>query len=194
MSPQRKTALVSVGAAAALVALKLGVGLAAHSLGLLSEAAHSGTDLVAALLTFFAVGVAARPADPSHQYGHGKAEHLGALGEASFLVLVSIAIGYRAISHLVGSSQSTVDPAWYAIATVVLVMADRPVACRRLESRGAALPQRRPRRERDPFRERPARLGRGARRAAAGAGRASGRRLGGRRSSSRCSCCWRLSG
>ena len=55
MDPQRRTALVSVGAAVALIALKLGAGLAAHSLGLVSEAAHSGTDLIAALLTFFGV-------------------------------------------------------------------------------------------------------------------------------------------
>jgi cation diffusion facilitator family transporter len=123
MSPQRKTALVSVAAAAALVALKLVVGLATSSLGLLSEAVHSGTDLVAALLTFFAVGVASRPADPGHNYGHGKAEHLAALGEASFLVLAAFAIGYRAISHLVGSTTSSVDAAWYAIAVVVVVMA-----------------------------------------------------------------------
>src|SRR5947199_4311273 len=52
--PQRRTALVSVVAAVALIALKLGAGLASHSLGLISEALHSGTDLVAALLTFFA--------------------------------------------------------------------------------------------------------------------------------------------
>src|SRR5262249_10643869 len=64
VNPQRRTALVSVLAAAALVTLKLVVGLVAHSLGLVSEAAHSGTDLVSALLTFFAVGVAVRPADP----------------------------------------------------------------------------------------------------------------------------------
>ena len=63
MDPQRRTALVSVVAAIALIALKLGAGLASHSLGLISEALHSGTDLVAALLTFFAVGVAVRPAD-----------------------------------------------------------------------------------------------------------------------------------
>ena len=61
MTPQRRTALVSIGAAAALVALKLGTGLASGSLGLVSEALHSGTDLVAALLTFFAIGVAGRP-------------------------------------------------------------------------------------------------------------------------------------
>jgi divalent metal cation (Fe/Co/Zn/Cd) transporter len=63
VSPQRRSALVSVAAAAALVVLKLSVGLATSSLGLVSEAAHSGTDLVAALLTYFAVRVAARPAD-----------------------------------------------------------------------------------------------------------------------------------
>ena len=62
MSPQRRTALVSVFAAIALIALKLGTGLATHSLGLVSESVHSGTDLVAALLTFLAVGVAVRPA------------------------------------------------------------------------------------------------------------------------------------
>ena len=63
MSPQRRTALASIAAAALLAALKLGAGLASGSLGLVSEALHSGTDLVAALLTFFAVGVAGRPAD-----------------------------------------------------------------------------------------------------------------------------------
>ena len=83
MSPQRRTALVSVAAAGVLLVLKLTVGLATHSLGLVSEAIHSGTDLVAALLTFFAIRVAARPADVTHQYGHGKAEHLAALAEAA---------------------------------------------------------------------------------------------------------------
>ena len=52
MTPQRRTALVSVLVAIALIGLKLGTGLATHSLGLISEAAHSGTDLIAALLTF----------------------------------------------------------------------------------------------------------------------------------------------
>ena len=61
VTPQRRTALVSVGAAVALMAIKLGTGLASSSLGLVSEALHSGTDLVAALLTFFAIGVAVRP-------------------------------------------------------------------------------------------------------------------------------------
>ena len=123
MNPQRRTALISVGAAIALIALKLGAGLASHSLGLVSEAAHSGTDLIAALLTFFAVGVAVRPADVRHQYGHGKAEHLGALAEAAILVVVSAFIAWRAITHLVGHRAATVEATWYALTVIVIVMA-----------------------------------------------------------------------
>ena len=122
MSPQRRTALWSVVAACVLIALKLATGLATHSLGLVSEAAHSGTDLVAALLTFFAVGVSARPADTGHQYGHGKAEHLAALGEASFLVLASLFIVWRAVLRLSGSSHAVVHPRWYALVVVGLVI------------------------------------------------------------------------
>src|SRR3954463_3189815 len=103
MSPQRRTALVSVVAACVLVALKLATGLATGSLGLVSEAIHSGTDLVAALLTFFAVGVSGRPADQGHAYGPGKAEHLGALAEAAILAAASLYIAYRAVAVLVGS-------------------------------------------------------------------------------------------
>jgi len=123
MSPQRRTALVSVLAAVVLIAVKLGVGLATNSLALLSEALHSGTDLVAALLTFFAVGVAARPADEKHEYGHGKAEHLAALAEASILVLLSVFVAVRAIQRLTGSLDVQVDATWYAFVVVGIVIA-----------------------------------------------------------------------
>jgi cation diffusion facilitator family transporter len=118
---QRKTALWSVGAAIALIALKLGTGLATHSLGLISSAADSGTDLIAALLTFFAVGVAVRPADFGHQYGHGKAEHLAALAEGTILVAASIAIIWRAIGHLLHGS-SSVNATWYALLVMGVVI------------------------------------------------------------------------
>jgi cation diffusion facilitator family transporter len=128
VTPQRRTALISVLAALALIGLKLGAGLASGSLGLVSEAVHSGTDLVAALLTLFALGVAGRPADPGHPYGHGKAEHLAALAEAAILVIASLFISYRALSHLVGASDSDVQATWYAfvvIAVVILIDASR---------------------------------------------------------------------
>jgi cation diffusion facilitator family transporter len=123
MSPQRRTALVSVVAACVLISLKLGTGLASGSLGLISEAVHSGTDLVAALLTFFAVGVSGRPADRGHQYGHGKAEHLAALAEAGILVLASLYISYRSLAVLTGLQEPTVNPEWYAILVVLIVIA-----------------------------------------------------------------------
>ena len=109
-------------AATALIGVKLGAGLASHSLGLVSEAVHSGTDLVAALLTFFAVGVAGRPADVGHQYGHGKAEHLSALAEAAILVGASVVIAWRAISHLVGASPTRVEATWYAFLVLGVVI------------------------------------------------------------------------
>jgi cation diffusion facilitator family transporter len=134
MSPQRRIAVVSVAAACLLIAIKLASGLASGSLGLLSEALHSGTDLVAALLTFFALGVAGRPADPSHPYGHGKAEHLGALAEASILVVASLAIVWRAVDRLVGPEHPEVDAAWWTFAVlgvVIVIDLSRAVVSRR---------------------------------------------------------------
>src|SRR4051794_36603145 len=123
MSPQRRTALVSVGAACALIALKLAAGIPSGSLGLVSEALHSGTDLVAALLTFLAIGVAVRPADETHQYGHGKAEHLAALFEAAVLSLVSVGVAALAIARLVGWVHIEVDPHWWTFAVIGVVLA-----------------------------------------------------------------------
>ena len=121
MSPQRRTALVSVFAALVLIGLKLAAGIHSGSLGLLSEAAHSGTDLVAALLTFFAVGVAGRPPDPGHPYGHGKAENLGALAEAAILVVCALVIAATAAARLVqGSHVVHVD--WVALTVIFVVI------------------------------------------------------------------------
>ncbi len=122
MSPQRRTALVSVGAACLLVAIKLVAGLASSSLGLLAEAAHSGTDLAAALLTFFAVSVAVRPADEGHPWGHGKAQNLAALAEAGFLVIVSVGIAVAAVLRLAGVVEFEVEPTWWTFAAIALVL------------------------------------------------------------------------
>jgi cation diffusion facilitator family transporter len=130
MSPQRRVALVSVGAAVALMGIKLAAGLASGSLGLVSEALHSGTDLVAALLSFFAIGVAGRPADRSHPYGHGKAEHLAALAEAFVLMLVSIAVAGLAVARLAGRVEIDTTTAWWvfaAIGVVILIDSSRTV-------------------------------------------------------------------
>src|SRR4051812_6404670 len=120
---QLRTALLSVVAAVVLVTVKLAAGVASGSLGLVAEALHSGTDLVAAILTFFAVRVAVRPPDREHHYGHGKAEHLAALGESAFLMLVSLFIAYESIRRLAGGDQGHhVDVTWWALAVLVVVI------------------------------------------------------------------------
>lgn len=133
MSSPKRTALASVIAAGALVAIKLVVGLLSHSLGVLAEAIHSATDLVAALLTFFAVRVAARPADREHPYGHGKAEHLSALGEGVILILASVAIAVESVVRLAGHGHE-VQARWYTFAVlgaVIAIDASRSLASRR---------------------------------------------------------------
>jgi cation diffusion facilitator family transporter len=83
---KQAAALSSVLAAVFLVTIKIVVGLLTQSLGILSEAAHSGLDLVAALVTYFSVRVSDKPADYSHPFGHGKIEHVSAFVETALLL------------------------------------------------------------------------------------------------------------
>src|SRR4051794_2990961 len=129
MSTARRTALLSFVAALALTAAKLVVGLATSSLGILAEAAHSGLDAAAALLSLYAVGVAERPPDAQHQYGHGKAQNLGALTEALILGGVAVWIGVEAVLRL-RSGGGDVQAHWYAfvlLGAVLVVDATRAV-------------------------------------------------------------------
>jgi cation diffusion facilitator family transporter len=121
LSGAARTALVSVAAALVLIAIKLAAGLGANSLALISEAVHSGADLVAALLAFFALRVADRPADADHPYGHGKAEHLSALIEGMMLIVASAVIVYEAIGRLLGSGPTVSTSPWvFAVVGVVI--------------------------------------------------------------------------
>ncbi|HKS96916.1 MAG TPA: cation-efflux pump [Terriglobia bacterium] len=97
---KRSVALSSLVAAALLTSLKVVVGLMTGSLGILSEAAHSGLDLVAAGITFVAVGLADRPADSSHPFGHGKFEHLSAFVETTLLLVTCAVIIFEAVRRL----------------------------------------------------------------------------------------------
>ena len=97
---KRSAALSSVIAAIGLTTFKLIIGLITHSLGILAEAAHSGLDLVAAAMTYFAVRVSDKPADYEHPFGHGKIENLSALFETFLLLATSAWIIYEAIQRL----------------------------------------------------------------------------------------------
>ena len=143
MSTVRRTALLSLLAACVLTLAKLVVGLATSSLGILAEAAHSGLDAGAALLSLYAVGVAERPPDERHQYGHGKAQHLGALFEALVLAAVAVWIGVEAVLRL-RSGGGDVQAHWYAfvlLGGVLVVDAGRVTVSLRVgrRERNAAL-------------------------------------------------------
>lgn len=97
---KRRAAASSVIAAVGLTSFKIIVGLATRSLGILAEAAHSGLDLVAALMTLFAVQTSGKPADRNHLYGHGKVENLSALFETVLLLLTCAWIIYSAVQRL----------------------------------------------------------------------------------------------
>jgi cation diffusion facilitator family transporter len=101
---KRSVALLSVLAAVFLTGMKLAVGLLTNSLGILSEAAHSGLDLVAALMTLFAVKISDKPADESHHYGHGKVEGFSAFFEVILLMVTCGYIIYEAVERIIGKS------------------------------------------------------------------------------------------
>jgi cation diffusion facilitator family transporter len=114
---KQRVAIVSIAAATLLVALKLGVGLATASLGLVSAGVESSGDVVAAVLTFFAVRLGGRPADREHPYGHRRAENLGALGESTILFAGAAVVAAEAVRHLVND---TAPPHvhWYQFAVL----------------------------------------------------------------------------
>src|SRR5258706_7385223 len=118
---KRAMAGISVIAASMITAGKVVVGVTTASLGILSEAAHSALDLVAALLTYFSVGVSDKPADADHQYGHGKVENFSAFVETGLLLLTCVWVVYEAILRLF-FRRVEVEPAVWASAVMLISM------------------------------------------------------------------------
>lgn len=96
-----KYAVVSIAAALLTMGLKVGAWLVTGSVGLLSDALESSVNLVAALIMFLALRVAARPADESHQYGHEKVELFSAAAEGLMIVATAVVIAWSAIERLI---------------------------------------------------------------------------------------------
>ncbi len=118
---QQRTAAMSVFAATVLVVLKLGSGLLTGSLGLVSAGIESSGDVVAAVLTLFAIRLGTRPADDNHPYGHRRAENLAALGEAAILLGGGIVVTVAAIGRLSGRG-APFEPHWYVFAVISVAL------------------------------------------------------------------------
>ena len=121
---KKSVALNSIFAAVGITVLKVVVGVTTGSLGILSEAAHSGLDLVAAALTYFSVRVSDKPADADHQYGHGKFESFSAFIETGLLLLTCFWIVYEAGKRLFFHAVEIEPTVWAFVVMGVSIVVD----------------------------------------------------------------------
>lgn len=121
---KKRAALFSLLAAIFLTSMKLGVGLYTNSLAILSEALHSGLDLLAALMTYYAIRVSSRPADRRHPYGHGRVENLSALAETLLLFGVCLWVGWEGVHRLMEGTSPVVPSVWGVAVMAVSMLVD----------------------------------------------------------------------
>ncbi|NMD99114.1 cation transporter [Selenomonas bovis] len=127
---KKRTAWLSIFSNTTLVILKLIVGLYVGAVSLISEALHSGTDLIAALIAFWAVHKSELPPDKEHDYGHGKYENLSAAVEALLIVGAAIGIVYEAVDKF--HRAETPEFLEYGIAIMVIAIVINFIVSRRL--------------------------------------------------------------
>ena len=121
---KQSAALNSLLTAVGLTGIKAVVGLLTGSLGILAEAAHSGLDLVAAIMTFLAVRISGKPPDTDHLYGHGKVENLSALFETVLLLITCVWIVWEAIQRLVYHHGEIEVTVWSFAVMLTSIVAD----------------------------------------------------------------------
>jgi cation diffusion facilitator family transporter len=122
---KRAAALFSVLAALGITLLKLLTGILTGSLGMLSEAAHSTVDLVAAGITLFSVRVSDRPADDTHNYGHGKVESLSAFVEAVIMLGSCVWIVTEAVKRITSRENLSLKPSpWPFVVLILSIVVD----------------------------------------------------------------------
>src|SRR5438270_7337034 len=118
---KRRVAMNSIYVALVITTLKVVVGYRTRSLGILSEAAHSGLDFLAAFITLLSVRVSDKPADADHQYGHGKVENFSAFLETGLLLLTCVWIVYESVLRLF-YRHVDIEPSLAAFAVMCLSM------------------------------------------------------------------------
>src|ERR1700760_3458154 len=121
---KKAVALNSILAAIFITAMKIIVGATTGSLGILSEAAHSGLDLVAAAAAYFSVRVSDKPADADHQYGHGKVESFSAFVETGLLLLTCVWIVYEAGKRMFFHSVDIEPTVWAFVVMAISIGVD----------------------------------------------------------------------
>jgi cation diffusion facilitator family transporter len=121
---KRRVSLHSMLAAGAMTLLKLIAGLLSGSLGVLSDAAHSGLDLAGATLTFLSVRVSDKPADEDHPYGHGKIENISSFVEAGLMAVSCVWIIWEAVARIVSGNVELHHSLWPVLVLVASIVVD----------------------------------------------------------------------
>lgn len=121
---KKRVAFISVLAAIFLTGFKLVVGIMTGSLGILSEALHSGLDLIAAVITYFSVRISDKPADIDHNYGHGKIENFSAFIETILLLITCTWIIYEAVGRLSSGNTHIEITVWSYIVVISSIIID----------------------------------------------------------------------
>ena len=119
-----RVAQLSVVAAVFLTVSKIIVGVLTGSLGILSEALHSGLDLIATVITWVSVRISDKPADKQHQYGHGKVENVSALMETLLLLIACVWIIYEATQRLATGNPDIEVNVWAYIVVTTSIAVD----------------------------------------------------------------------
>ena len=127
---KKQVALLSVISNSTLVVLKLAVGLAISSVSVISEAIHSGVDLVAAAIAYYSVRTSGIPADREHPYGHGKIENISGTVEALLIFVAAVWILYEAVQKIV--SPEPLEMASWGVAVMLLSAVINTIVSRKL--------------------------------------------------------------
>ncbi|MEG8946154.1 cation diffusion facilitator family transporter [Rosettibacter firmus] len=124
LNKKRRVALNSIIAAIFITTFKIIIGISTGSLGVLSEALHSGLDMIAAIITFFAVKYSDKPADDGHNYGHGKIENYSALIETLLLFVTCLWIIFEALRRIITRDVEIDINIWAYIVIIVSIIID----------------------------------------------------------------------
>lgn len=113
-----RAAAISIASNATLIAFKLVAGILSGSIAIISEALHSGSDLVAAIIAFWSVRRAAQPPDERHHYGHEKVENLSGVVEALLIIAAAAVIIYEAVAKIFEGPE--IDHVWLGVGVMLV--------------------------------------------------------------------------
>ena len=121
---KQKAAFFSICSNVVLILSKLAVGLVTNSISIVSEAVHSFTDLLAAIIAFFSIKQSSHPPDSDHQFGHGKYEDFSGFIEGALILAAAGYIIFESIEKIITNKYTYIDTTAGIIVMLISVIAN----------------------------------------------------------------------